>query len=120
MWHSACQDLNSDLPEAVPLSFTDAAAYVATFEPLLFEEARESVRADWAEACEGARPRVWPADIVRRGPHVPLSAVLSGASLSLTGVLSGPPLSLRRVLSMAPLSRKGSGQDCEDQLLYHT
>ena len=66
LWHAACQELNTDLPASVPLSFPDAAAYVATFEPLLFEEAREGVRADWAEAAEGGgKARVWPASIVR-------------------------------------------------------
>lgn len=65
LWHSACQELNSDLPPSVPLSFPDVASYVGTFEPLLFEEARENVRATWAEACEAPRPRVWSADIVK-------------------------------------------------------
>ena len=67
LWHAACQELNTDLPSSVPLSFPDAAAYVATFEPLLFEEAREGVRSDWAEAAEAAagKPRMWPASIVR-------------------------------------------------------
>jgi hypothetical protein len=65
LWHSCCQGLNADLPASVPLSFPEAAAYVATFEPLLFEEAREGVRSDWAEAAEGARARVWPASIAR-------------------------------------------------------
>ena len=65
LWHAACQDLNTDLPALLPLSFSTAAEYVATFEPLLFEEARESVRADWAEAAEAAHPRVWSATVVR-------------------------------------------------------
>ena len=65
LWHGCCQELNGDLPASVPLSFPDAAAYVATFEPLLFEEAREGVRSAWAEAAEGARGRVWPANIAR-------------------------------------------------------
>lgn len=65
LWHGACRRLNEDLPDSVPLSFTDAAEYVGTFEPLLFEEARECVRSDWGEACEGARPRTWPAAVSR-------------------------------------------------------
>ena len=65
LWHAACQGLNGDLPASLPLAFGGAAEYVGTFEPLLFEEAREAVRADWAEAAEAARPRVWPAAVVR-------------------------------------------------------
>ena len=65
LWHKECQERNADLPDDIPLSFPSADAYVHTFEPLLFEEARESVRGDWAEACEGPRARVWPARVAR-------------------------------------------------------
>lgn len=65
LWHAGCQALNRDLPAAVPISYGSAAEYVATFEPLLFEEAREAVRSDWAEAAEAARQRVWPASVLR-------------------------------------------------------
>ena len=65
LWHRECQDRNAKLPEEIPLSFQSADAYVNTFEPLLFEEARESLLGDWTEACEGARGRVWPARITR-------------------------------------------------------
>ena len=65
LWHKECQERNANLPDDIPLSFPSADAYVRTFEPLLFEEARESVRGDWAEACEGPRARVWPARVGR-------------------------------------------------------
>ena len=65
LWHKDCQERNANLPDDIPLSFPSADAYVRTFEPLLFEEARESVRGDWAEACEGPRARVWPARVAR-------------------------------------------------------
>ena len=65
LWHKECQERNANLPDDIPLSFPSADAYVRTFEPLLFEEARESVRGDWAEACEAARARVWPARVGR-------------------------------------------------------
>ncbi|KAK9824183.1 hypothetical protein WJX72_008399 [[Myrmecia] bisecta] len=57
LWHEACQSCNADLPEQLPLSYTSAADYIKTFEPLLFEEARESVRNGWSEACENHKLR---------------------------------------------------------------
>ena len=65
LWHAACRNLNEDLPESMPLSFPDTDAYIGCFEPLLFEEARECIRSDWAEACEAFKPRTWPALISR-------------------------------------------------------
>lgn len=65
LWHKECKESNNDLPETVPLSFPSADAYLKTFEPLLFEEARESLLGDWVEACEGPRARVWAAHITR-------------------------------------------------------
>ena len=65
LWHKECKERNDNLPEVVPLSFPSADAYLNTFEPLLFEEARESLLGDWAEACEGPRARVWAAQIGR-------------------------------------------------------
>lgn len=65
LWHMECQEKSDALPETLPLSFPSAHEYVRTFEPLLFEEARESLLSDWVEACEGGRPRTWPARIVR-------------------------------------------------------
>lgn len=37
-----------------------ADEYVATFDPLVLEEAREGLRSDWAEACGG---QAWPAEV---------------------------------------------------------
>ena len=65
LWHKKCQEMSEDLPEVVPLSFPSADAYVKTFEPLIFEEARESLLGDWVEVCEGPRARVWAAHISR-------------------------------------------------------
>ena len=61
LWHAACRDLNADLPASLPLAFGSTAEYVATFEPLLFEEAREAVRGGWAEGAENGR--CWATDV---------------------------------------------------------
>ena len=45
------------------MNYTSAQQYVSTFEPLLFEEAREAVRSSWVETCN--LRKTFPADIVR-------------------------------------------------------
>lgn len=52
LWYTECQDANQDLPEQLPLNYDSAQQYVSTFEPLLFEEAREAVRSTWVESCD--------------------------------------------------------------------
>ena len=52
LWHAECQQLGAALPNELPLAFASQAEYVAAFEPLLFEEARESTRSEWNQNCE--------------------------------------------------------------------
>lgn len=51
LWYQECQDANQDLPDQLPLNYESSQQYVSTFEPLLFEEAREAVRSSWVETC---------------------------------------------------------------------
>jgi hypothetical protein len=58
LWHAACQGAaRGELADQIPLEFATVDEYIATFEPLVLEEAREGVKADWAESC--AAGRVW-------------------------------------------------------------
>lgn len=50
MWCPACAAAAPPLPGHIPDVFRDLQHYVGTFEPLLFEEAREGVRKEWQEA----------------------------------------------------------------------
>ncbi|KAL0032313.1 hypothetical protein WJX79_004546 [Trebouxia sp. C0005] len=52
LWYKECQDANQDLPHQLPLNYDSPDHYVSTFEPLLFEEAREAVRSTWLESCD--------------------------------------------------------------------
>ena len=52
LWHAECQEAAPALPPELPLAFASQAEYVAAFEPLLFEEARESTRSEWNQNCE--------------------------------------------------------------------
>lgn len=64
LWHAACQDARrSELEECIPLQFGSTEEYISTFDALVLEEAREGLRADWAEAC--AAMRVWPVHVRR-------------------------------------------------------
>jgi len=64
LWHAACATACGDtIPTPVPTSFPSGAAYAAAFTPLLLEEARQSLRAAWADAA-GAR-RTWPVIVDR-------------------------------------------------------
>ncbi|KAL4419979.1 hypothetical protein ABPG75_007077 [Micractinium tetrahymenae] len=61
LWHKACQAAaGGDISEAIPLSFSSLDEYVATFGPLVLEEAREGLKSDWAEACGG---QIWPVEV---------------------------------------------------------
>ena len=61
-----------------------------TFEPLLVDEAREAVRGDWIEACEGPRARLWPARVARCASRT-AQADLSNGLLRQTSVLRAEP-----------------------------
>lgn len=53
LWHKECRRMvEEELPSEVPLSFESVDEYIRIYEPLLEEEARESTRGNWAEACE--------------------------------------------------------------------
>ena len=52
LWYKDCQDANQDLPQQLPLNYDSSQHYLSTFEPLLFEEAREAVRSTWVESCD--------------------------------------------------------------------
>lgn len=43
LWDPECQAVSKDLPSDLPLGFSCASHYVGAYEPLIFEEARESV-----------------------------------------------------------------------------
>ena len=42
-----------DAIETIPLEFNSIDDYISTFDPLVLEEARESVRSAWVEQCNG-------------------------------------------------------------------
>ena len=63
LWYNDCQEANQDLPEQLPLNYDSSQQYVSTFEPLLFEEAREAVRSAWVETCD--MKRIFLVDITR-------------------------------------------------------
>lgn len=65
LWYKECQDANQDLPHQLPLNYDSPDHYVSTFEPLLFEEAREAVRSTWLESCD--MKKTFTVDITRCG-----------------------------------------------------
>ncbi|CAD7703891.1 unnamed protein product [Ostreobium quekettii] len=52
LWHAGCGEPLGGSGESIGVSFSSAEEYVAAFEPLLHEEARESLRAAWADNCD--------------------------------------------------------------------
>ncbi|EFN53619.1 expressed protein [Chlorella variabilis] len=62
LWHAPCQEASHDISEQIPLSFPSMDDYVCTFEPLVLEEAREGLKADWAESC-AAGGRGWAVEV---------------------------------------------------------
>lgn len=50
LWIEECQQLQPPLPDAVPTTFHSLEQYIAAFEPLLIEEAAESVRSGYEES----------------------------------------------------------------------
>lgn len=63
LWYQGCQDADQDLPVNLPLNYDSSQQYVSTFEPLLFEEAREAVRSSWVESCD--MKKTFTVDITR-------------------------------------------------------
>ncbi|EFJ42809.1 hypothetical protein VOLCADRAFT_119276 [Volvox carteri f. nagariensis] len=57
LWQPTCQALDP-VPSKIPLVFDDEPHYRRTFEPLLIEEARGSLRAEFDEAMLAGRG--WP------------------------------------------------------------
>jgi hypothetical protein len=55
LWLPACRALAPPLPAAGPATFGSLEQYARTFQPLLFEEACEGVRAAYEEAERGKR-----------------------------------------------------------------
>lgn len=82
LWYKECQDANQDLPEQLPLNYDSSRHYVSTFEPLLFEEAREAVRSTWVETCD--MKKTFMVDITRyaASPHAPSFSYLPNCSCS--------------------------------------
>ena len=52
LWHKECQSTLKSLPDTIGVSFASVDEYVATFEPLLHEEAREAVKSAWSDNCD--------------------------------------------------------------------
>lgn len=52
LWRRPAEDCGTGLFGEAKDRYASASEYVATLEPLLFEEAREEVRQEWAAACE--------------------------------------------------------------------
>lgn len=65
LWHSSCQSLAShEINTTIPDSFPSIDDYIATFDPLVLEEAREGLKSQWAENCTTGS-FVWPVAITR-------------------------------------------------------
>ncbi|PSC75196.1 Helicase sen1 [Micractinium conductrix] len=63
LWHPACQAASQDIGDTIPLSFASVEEYVGTLDPLVLEEAREGLRADWAEGCASGG-KSWAVEVV--------------------------------------------------------
>lgn len=76
MWLPACQAAADPLPSHIPINFDSPQHYIATFEPLLHEEARSAARAAFQEA--GNSGRGWPVQVVRcvAGPVLGCAGVI--------------------------------------------
>jgi hypothetical protein len=78
----------------IPVTFTDAAQYRQTFEPLLLEEARGSLRSELDEAASAGRG--WPVTVSRCAAAARLLACCHGAAFH-------GPLELRHLRGLAAL-----------------
>ncbi|GLI69287.1 hypothetical protein VaNZ11_013870, partial [Volvox africanus] len=65
LWQPTCQALDP-VPSKIPLVFYDESQYRRTFEPLLMEEARGSLRAEFDEAILASKG--WPVFVTRCSP----------------------------------------------------
>ena len=80
LWYKECQDANQDLPHQLPLNYDSPDHYVSTFEPMLFEEAREAVRSTWLESCD--MKKTFTVDITRCGRQA--YTCITSAQMSVT------------------------------------
>jgi hypothetical protein len=55
LWEPACQQLQPPLPDAVPATFDSLQQYIHAFEPLMLEEAAESIKASFEESKRAGR-----------------------------------------------------------------
>lgn len=62
LWFKECHQAGVELVEEIPLQFAGVDDYLGVFDPLILEEAREGLKADWAEACSANR--TWEVEIV--------------------------------------------------------
>jgi senataxin len=68
LWLPDCQTAASkeELTDSIPMEFSSIDEYIAVFDPLVLEEARESLKAAWAENCSAGT--MWRAEIVNVEP----------------------------------------------------
>lgn len=52
LFYEGCRSSLDDFPEHIPTSFDDTEHYLKTFLPLLYEEAKESIKSALADCCE--------------------------------------------------------------------
>ncbi len=95
LWCPPCRAANRDLPEALPGSFGSVPEYVASFEALLLEEAREAVREEWG--MKAGAGRAYEAEV--------LECVSASGCTRLIRTLPAVPSRLR--LSWKPRGRSG-------------
>lgn len=63
LWHRACQEISrDDFNGEIPMEFPSIDEYIATLDPLVLEEAREGLKADWSENCTAGR--TWRVEIL--------------------------------------------------------
>ncbi|KDD75312.1 hypothetical protein H632_c751p1, partial [Helicosporidium sp. ATCC 50920] len=75
LWCSSCQSscsggdsgaTSAAAVQPIPESFASVADYVSAFEPFVLEEARESLRAEWAEQCDKSSGGCWSVEVASR------------------------------------------------------
>lgn len=80
MWCTDCQSAAPPLPSHIPIDFDSPEHYVSTFEPLLFEEARESVRSSYQEAANAGKG--WQVEAARCAPAAAAAAGMQAVCIS--------------------------------------
>lgn len=53
LWFDSCRATSARFPDKIPDEFESLEHYQASFMPLLYEEAREGIKNDVGERCEG-------------------------------------------------------------------